>query len=129
MFDSQIIVDGTVRNVEIDGAVVGFEFDTRITYYRGLGLSMVEPFEVIVDGEPIPTKDLRFSLHGKTWTFEELSHEFETTWELLDVAVLRVLKPDGLTPGEHTLDVTEILRVSYMPVPSRSHFVRKVTIA
>lgn len=129
MFDSYIIGEGTVRNVEAASEVVGFAFDTRITYYRGLGVSMVEPFEVILDGTAIPREDLRFSLGGRTWTFAELADDFDTRWELTETAVVTVLLPGGLTPGEHELDVTEVLRVSYLPFPSRARFVRKIAIA
>jgi hypothetical protein len=129
MFDSYIIGEGTVRNVTEGGQVTGFAFDTRITYYRGLGVSMVEPFEVILDGKAIPAEDLRFTLHGKTWTFADLANEFEERWELTETAVVTVLLPGGLTPGEHELDVTEVLRVSYLPFPARSHFRRNVEVA
>lgn len=129
MFDSYIIGEGTVRNVTEDGQVTGFAFDTRITYYRGLGVSMVEPFEVLLDGKAIPAADLRFTLHGKTWTFDELAQDFDTRWELTETAVLTVLLPGGLTPGAHDLDVTEVLRVSYLPFPARSQFRRSVEVA
>lgn len=129
MFDKYIIGEGTVRNVTEGDRVVGFEFDTRITYYRGLGVSMVEPFEVCVDGEEVPTENLRFRLGDRTWTFDELAADFDTRWELTDTAKLTVLKPGGLTPGEHELDVTECLRVSYLPGPSRTRLVRRVEVA
>lgn len=129
MFDKYIIGEGTVRNVESDGEVIGFAFDTRITYYRGLGVSMVEPFEVVLDGTPIPAGDLRFTLGERTWTFDELANDFESRWELADSAVLTVLLPGGLTPGEHQLKVAEVLRVSYLPFPSRSEFQRTVEVA
>lgn len=129
MFDSYIIGEGTVHNVTEVGQVIGFAFDTRITYYRGLGVSMVEPFEVILDGKAIPVEDLRFTLHGNTWTFEELAVDFDTRWELTETAVVTVLVPGGLTPGAHELDVTEVLRVSYLPFPARSHLRRSVEVA
>ena len=129
MFDSYIIGDGTVHNVEQNGEIIGFEFDTRITYYRGLGVSMVEPFEVVLDGHAVPPENLRFSLGDKTWTFDELAEDFDSRWELKDTAVLRVLLPGGLTPGDHELSVTEVLRVSYLPMPSRSSFTRTVSVA
>jgi hypothetical protein len=129
MFDSYIIGEGTVRNVESDGKVTGFAFDTRITYYRGLGVSMVEPFEVTLDGTAVPASDLRFSIGERTWTFDELAQDFDSRWELTETAVLTIVRPGGLTPGEHELDVTEVLRVSYLPFPARSHCHRTVQAA
>ncbi|HAM45257.1 MAG TPA: hypothetical protein DCM67_09610 [Propionibacteriaceae bacterium] len=129
MFDTYIIGEGTIRNVESDGAVTGFAFDTRITYYRGLGLSMVEPFEVVLDGVAIPVENLRFTLGDRTWTFAEMAQEFDARWELTETAVLTVLLPGGLTAGEHELQVTEVLRVSYLPFLSRTQTRRRVAIA
>jgi len=129
MFDTYIIGEGTIRNGESDGAVTGFAFDTRITYYRGLGLSMVEPFEVVLDGVAIPVENLRFTLGDRTWTFAEMAQEFDARWELTETAVLTVLLPGGLTAGEHELQVTEVLRVSYLPFLSRTQTRRRVAIA
>lgn len=129
MFDTYIIGEGTIRNVESDGAVTGFAFDTRITYYRGLGLSMVEPFEVVLDGVAIPVENLRFTLGDRTWTFAEMAQEFDARWELTETAVLTVLLPGGLAAGEHELQVTEVLRVSYLPFLSRTQTRRRVAIA
>jgi len=116
-------------NVEKDGEVVGFAFGSRISYYRGLGVSMVEPFEIRVDGaDPIPADQLRFGLGDRSWTFEELAVDGDSRWELLDTAVITALVPGGLASGEHDLEVTEPLRISYLPFPSRTTFRRTVTI-
>lgn len=129
MFDTYLIGEGTVHNVVVDGDVIGFAFDTRIAYYRGLGVSMVEPYEVRVDGaEPVPVTDLRFGLGERTWTFAELSRDGDARWELTEVATLTVLLPGGLSAGEHRLDVVQPLRISYLPFPARTAFARAVTI-
>ena len=130
MFDKHIIGEDSARNVEEDGEVIGFAFDTRIAYYRGLGLSMVEPFEVRVDGgDPVPADRLRFTIDDRTWTFGEMEHDYESRWEMTDTAVVTVLQPGGLPAGRHELDVTEVLRISYLPMLSRTRFVREVEVA
>jgi hypothetical protein len=130
MFDKFIIDENTVHNIVQDGETVGFSFGTRITYYRGLGVSMVEPFEVRIDGsEPVATESLRFTIGERTWTFAELENDFETRFEILDRGTVTVMIPGGLADGEHQLDVTEVLRVSYMPFPSRSRIVKTVQAA
>ena len=130
MFNKYIVGEGTVRNLAVGGEVVGFAFDTRITYYRGLGVSMIEPFEVRVDGgEPFPAETLRFMIGERTWTFEQLSEDGASRWELTEPATVSVLTPGGLAPGVHTLDVTEVLRVSYLPMPSRNRYACEVEIA
>ncbi|MCV2394379.1 DUF6379 domain-containing protein [Actinotalea sp. M2MS4P-6] len=127
MFDSYVIGEGTVRNVTEGDETVGFAFDSRIAYYRGLGVSMVEPFEITVDGEAVPTDALRFSLGDRTWTFDELETDYDTRWELTDTATVTVLRPGGLR-GEHTVEAIEVLRISYLPFPSRTRCARTVTL-
>ena len=130
MFDKYIVIPGSVRNVKQGDEVIGFAFDTRITYYRGLGISMVEPFEIRVDGgEVIPADKLRFAIGDRSWTFDELEHDYESRWELLDVATVTALVPGGLAAGPHELEVIEVLRVSYLPFPSRTKLVAKVIAA
>ena len=122
MFDSYIVDEASVRNVVEDGRVVGFSFGTRISYYRGLGVSMIEPFEVRIDGgEIVPADQLRFTIGDRTWSWDELEVDYESRWEMRDVATVTVLVPGGLTPGEHSLEVAECLRISYLPFsPSRT---------
>jgi hypothetical protein len=51
------------------------------------------------------------------------------TWNFGERAELRVVKPGGLTPGEHKLDVIERLRISYMPVLSEARCQKTVEVA
>ena len=131
MFDSYIIDETSVRNVVEDAAVVGFSFGTHISYYRGLGVSMIEPFEVRIDGgEIVPADQLRFTIGDRTWTWDELEVDYESRWEMRDVATVTVLVPGGLTPGEHSLEVAECLRISYLPFsPSRTTITKTVHAA
>jgi len=46
VLDRYMIIEDSLRRT--DG---GFEFDIRIPYYRGIALSMIEAFEVTVDGD------------------------------------------------------------------------------
>lgn len=129
MFDKYMVCEETLHNVVEDGAVTGFAFEVRITYYRGLRLSMVEPFEVVVDGSPVDVEDLRFVLGGtRSYTFADMADEINDRWEFGERALLVVKRPGGLAPGEHKLDVTERLRISYMPVLSEAHCVKTAVI-
>lgn len=128
MFDKYIIGEGSVRNVEENGETIGFSFSTRIPYYRGLGVSMVEPFQVVVDGAAVEPEQLRFTLRDRTWTFDELAQDFESRWELTETAQVTVLVPGGLAPGAHEINVTEVLRISYLPFLARTSYHRTVQI-
>ena len=54
MFDKYIIDPASVQNVGPADAPTGFSFVSKLGYYRGLGLSMVEDLEVAIDGEGRP---------------------------------------------------------------------------
>jgi len=126
MFDRYMLCENTVRNLTRGGKVVGFEFGARIAYYRGLGLSMVEDLAVTVDGEKIPRECLRFSVGGRTFALDQMETEYEARWEFGEVATVSVLKENGLSPGEHTLELIEQLRVSYMPFPIQGRDTKQV---
>lgn len=130
MFDSYVIDESSVRNVTADGEVVGFSFGTRISYYRGLGVSMIEPFEVRIDGgEIVPADRLRFTIGERTWSWDELEADGESRWEMTEPATLTVLVDGGLAPGDHTLEVSECLRISYLPFsPSRTTITKTVRV-
>ena len=129
MFNELIIREGSVRNtVGADGAVEGFSFETHIAYYRGLGLSMVEAPDVVVDGEAVPVEDLRLRYKGVARTLAELADVADVRWELGTFAEILVRLPGGLAPGEHEITVNQRLRVSYMPVLTENRFTRKVEV-
>lgn len=129
MFNEMIIRAGSVRNIAgADGQVEGFSFETHIAYYRGLGLSMVEVPDVVVDGAAVPAENLRFRYNGVSRTFAELADVTDVRWELGAFAEIIALAPGGLAPGEHEIAVNQRLRVSYMPILTENRFARKVVI-
>ncbi|MDG3441192.1 C-glycoside deglycosidase beta subunit domain-containing protein [Nitrospirillum amazonense] len=115
MFDKYMICEDGFGNVVEDGQVVGFTFLARLPYYRGIGLSMVEDIGVIIDGEPVSRQDVRFSVRGRTWTLDEMETEYTERWNFGEKAAVTVLRPDGLAPGRHRLQLSERIRVSYLP--------------
>ena len=117
MFDKYMICEETVRNVRRGDQVVGFEFGARLPYYRGLGLSMVEDVAVTIDGEKIARGDVRVTVAGRTYTLDEMETVYDATWNFGEIVIVTALKAGGLKPGEHKLELTEQLRVSYMPFP------------
>lgn len=128
MFDRYMICEETLRNVPGDGRPAGFAFEVRMPYYRSLRLSMVEPFELLVDGEPVGHDDIRFVLRGRTYTLPEMAGETGQRWEFGERATLTVLRPGGLPAGDHDIDLTERLRVSYLPQLSVTRFRKTATL-
>ena len=114
MFDKYVIWGDAIHNVRKDGMVAGFEFGVRISYYRGLRLSMVEDFRISIDGEPVARADIRFTVRGREYCLDEMETEYDDRWEFAEVARIFVHRPGGLLPGRrYRLDVEELLRVSY----------------
>ena len=122
MLREHLIVPGGFKNISQNGRTTGFQVAVRTAYYRGVYLSLVEGFEVAVDGETFSQDRITFSAGGKTYTFAELA---QTTgggrWPYREPAILTVDKPGGLQRGMHDLTVTQHLRISYMPVTSQTY--------
>ena len=112
MFDKYLILEDSVRDTED-----GFEFEARLGYYRGLGLSMVEDLALSLDGEPIAREAIGFDEGPGPLTLDEMETAYDRRWGFGAKARIRVRRPGGLGGGEHRLELTEKLRISYLPFP------------
>ena len=75
MFDSFLIREDSLKNVEQDGKIVGFKFGVRIADYRGAILSLHNGYYVSVDGVEYPREVQKFEINGKPpRSFEELKN-------------------------------------------------------
>ncbi len=129
MFDNNVFIKGTCKNVEEAGKVIGFEMQTHITYYRGIPLSMINHLKVAVDGVEIPAEDIRFTPDRIDWfTQKEMETVSEIKWEYGVPGTVRVLKEGGLSKGEHEVTLTVCTRTAYIPVPLEGIMTRKVVI-
>lgn len=115
MFDIYIICEDGFENIYAEGKAVGFQFKCRLPYYRGLGISMIEDLDVVVDSEPVRREAIKVNLHGKTYTLDEMEKVYDVCWEFGEKGIVIVEKPGGLSAGEHTIQVTPHLRISYLP--------------
>ncbi|HEX2551819.1 MAG TPA: DUF6379 domain-containing protein, partial [Nocardioidaceae bacterium] len=70
MFDRYIVCEEGFR--ALDDGRTGGVVAVRMPYYRGLGLSMVEAVDLVLDGTPVPADRTTFSVHGHTYTFDQL---------------------------------------------------------
>ena len=117
MFDKYLLVDGTARVLET-GDGPAFEVDTRIAYYRGLGLSMVEDVSLTIDGMTYPPEATTFTVHGNTYAVSELAAAVDDRWGFTEKATVRVRTDERLAAGKHTVTFSERLRISYIPAPT-----------
>lgn len=114
---SKGISEDSIRNFDVNGKTYGFQFDIRLNYYRGLFLSCINEFGVIVDGERADPIDLTFSINGKDFSAFNLNENISEFWNILHRAKVQVRRPGGLTPGKHEIELILILRSPYLPLP------------
>ncbi len=129
MFDNNVFLEGTCKNVCIDGNTVGYELQTNITYYRGIPMSMIEYIRVETDGKQEPEQDIRISVDTVDWfTMKEAETVTSYKWEYGEPLYIRVMKQGGLPKGKHTVKLTLATRTAYIPVPLEGIKVREVVI-
>lgn len=129
MMDNKMIgVDG-FENVVEGGETTGFVFLGRLPYYRGLGLSMVEDIGVVVDGEPVAREDVRFTVHGNTYTLDQMETVYDDRWNFGEQAKIGVVRPGGLTPGRHRIEFSVRMRISYLPFVPTTKDVKELDLA
>lgn len=118
MFDNYVLRRKVLRNVKEDNKIVGYEMLTNITYYRSIPLSMIHDMQLVVDQVEVPREDIRFSPDGENFfTLDEMETVTSYKWEYGVEGIVRVIKDGGLTSGEHEVTLTQVSRVSYIPVP------------
>ncbi len=117
MAGRQIFNPEGFKNVETVDAVIGYQFEFKAQYYRGITLSIVRDIEVTVDSEKAKREDVRFTVNGETFTLEEMRTVIdpEYRWEFGDYATVTVLKEGGLAKGPHHIRAKQIIDPSYMP--------------
>lgn len=115
MFEKYLVAQQGFRNVRENNTVTGFEVQLRIPYYRGIPMSCVEAIDITVDDETFSNNDMRITVKGETFTFEELPTVINHRWEMIEAITVFVNKPGGLSKGEHKVHAFVSLRISYLP--------------
>jgi Domain of unknown function (DUF6379) len=127
MFDKYIIDPASIRNTGPDGAPTGFAFATKLGYYRGLGLSMIEDLAVSIDGDPVARSAVRFDEGPGPLSLDEMETAFDRRWAFGAPATIYVDHSGGFPEGEHTLSLQQKLRISYLPFPSFNNDEKLIT--
>lgn len=127
MFDRYIVCEEGFRARD-DGRPGGV-VEVRMPYYRGLGLSMVEAVDLVVDGTPVPPERTTFTVHGTTYRFDQLPGVLDDRWEMGERAQLGFETDEPLSAGTHDVAVSVRLRISYMPVPGGGRDRKKLVFA
>jgi hypothetical protein len=128
MFEPYVISDDGFENVVKDGKVIGYQLKTRIAYYRGVPLAMVDKVELVVDDVPVPAEKIRFTVGNETFTLKEMETVTSAKWEFGQQATIFVDQPGGLSKGGHKLFLSQTTRVAYYPFPLEGRRTRQMTI-
>lgn len=117
MAGRQIYNPDSFKNIEKDGKIIGYQFDFKAQYYRGITLSIIRDIKVNVDGEDVPREDVRLTVNGETFTLEETRTVIdpEYRWEFGEFATVSVMKEGGLAAGSHHISALQVIAPSYMP--------------
>ncbi len=115
MYDKYLIVGEQFKNVEKDGVVIGYQVGIRLPYYRGVVLSLVGETALTVDGVRVPAEQMTVTVGGKTFPMTQLEDQPVAKWEFGEVGIITVAQPGGLPAGEHTLDLSQHMKISYVP--------------
>lgn len=116
-----VVCDGSMKNMFAGGRKVGYQFDIRLSYYRGHFLSVIDSFSVKLDGTDVPPETIKFCLHGKEFgisQFHDLVSEF---WPIIEPATIKVFVDGGIPGGEHEVDVTLMFHSPYMPLSEHEY--------
>lgn len=103
------------KNEVIDNKIIGFSFEMKVQYYRGITLSIIRNIEVEVDGIVYPREDIRFNVNNETFTLEEMRTVISNRWLFGQYAKVIVLSDGGLKKGKHHIQCIQTLAPSYMP--------------
>ncbi len=115
MFPKQMYNPEGFTNIEENGQIVGFEFEMKIQYYRGITLSIIRNIEVEVDGVQYDREAIRFTVNGETFTLEEMRTVISNRWLFGQYAKVTVVTEGGLEKGKHHIKCTQTIAPSYMP--------------
>jgi hypothetical protein len=129
MYDKYLIVGEEFKNVVEGGKITGFQFGLRLPYYRGVVCSLVGKTELTVDGEPVDYEKMFVTIGGRTIKMTELENEPVHKWEFGNIGIVKVDKPGGLKPGEHKLEVSQHMKISYVPGGFKGHDLKVLNLA
>ena len=117
MAGRQIYNPDGFKNIEVDGKIVGYEFQFKAQYYRGFTLSILRDIKIVMDGEDVAREDILFCTNGEEFTLEECRTVIDPNfrWEFGEYATIKVMKEGGLAAGEHHLEANQVIAPSYMP--------------
>lgn len=113
---TDVICDDSLKHIFANGKKVGYQFDVRLSYYRGHFLSTIDELRVIVDGKEVKRQDVRFCLRGNEYGIDQLAMLGNVFWPITESATIKVFKEGGICSGEHKVEFIMFFRSPYMEI-------------
>lgn len=111
-----VVCDNSLKNMFANGKKVGYQFDIRLSYYRGHFLSVIDSFSIKLDGKEADQETIKFCLHGKEFGVSQLHDLVSEFWPIIEPATIKVFVDGGIESGEHDIDVNLMFHSPYMPI-------------
>lgn len=115
MLEIDLIQTRGFHNTVNKEIIIGFQFNIRLTYYRGIFLSQLRPQKVIVDQMIFPKEQVVWNINGMDYSYEQMKTEGNVHWSPSTIATIKVLKKGGLSQGYHKISTGYKYSSSYMP--------------
>ena len=113
---TDVVVDDSLKAIRVNGRKMGYQFDIRLSYYRGHFLTVIDEFSVTVDGQEVDNERIKFCINGKEFSPAEFDKCYTEFWRVTDPATIKVFAPGGLAAGPHDIDVKLMFHSPYMPI-------------
>lgn len=111
-----VIVDDSLKSIYNNGKKIGYQFDVRLSYYRGHFLCVIDELGVSLDGVEVPTDNIKFCLNDREFGVAQLHDLTAEWWDILKPATIKVFQPGGISEGEHDVDFKMFFHSPYMPL-------------
>ncbi len=112
-YGDHVLCDDSLRLVRHGAKLQSLLLDIRYNYYRGLHLSNITEFELVLDGKTVPSGNIIFRLKGKEFAIDELADQYTEFWGIKERATLECFV-GPVEEGEHDVALTLRFRSPYM---------------
>jgi hypothetical protein len=80
-------------------------------------LSLIEEVGVKVDGQAFPHDQIRIGVAGHEYSLDEMRSLVNVRWQFDEIATITVMKPGGLAPGIHEVEISQRIRSGLTALP------------
>ena len=121
ILEPNLIQQRGFHNLVENGKTIGFQFNIRLTYYRGIFLSQLRQQSVTVDGERFSKEEVLWHIKGRDITVDQMREETMIHWSPEEPASLKIMKLGGLSAGYHEITTGYKFSSSYIPPVLQMH--------